>query len=330
MLPNAAHAQVVLTAADSNTGAAGAPGVSQSYPSPSASLGDTEYVGYSGGIGYSAPGGSYILNGPSFTGGSGGSLIAADTAGWYRGGPGGDGLDLSGTNAVINSGIFTGGIGGSVSGTGKTLGAGPGGEGLKTGLSPGPDNSVVSIYGGQFRGGDSGSASGTAGFGFGSDGAGIGLFAYSGTVNIYGGSFTGGNSVFAQDVFNTQYAYDNPAGNGLYNFGANVNIFGGTFTEGKNGFGDILVRDGSTTLYGSFIVNGVANYTGPLTGDGTITGIFQDNNTATILSYEMYGGTLNIKSPAAVPEASTTVSFGLLLALGLGGVVLARKKSAVA
>ena len=36
-------------------------------------------------------------------------------------------------------------------------------------------------------------------------------------------------------------------------------------------------------------------------------------------------------SPAApVPEASTTVSLGLLLALGLGGVVLARKKRAVA
>ena len=35
-------------------------------------------------------------------------------------------------------------------------------------------------------------------------------------------------------------------------------------------------------------------------------------------------------TPAAVPEASTTISFGLLLALGLGGVVLARKKRAVA
>lgn len=31
-------------------------------------------------------------------------------------------------------------------------------------------------------------------------------------------------------------------------------------------------------------------------------------------------------TPAAVPEASTTVSFGLLLALGLGGVTIARKK----
>ena len=33
---------------------------------------------------------------------------------------------------------------------------------------------------------------------------------------------------------------------------------------------------------------------------------------------------------AAVPEASTTVSFGLLLALGLGGVVIAKKKKAAA
>ena len=33
-----------------------------------------------------------------------------------------------------------------------------------------------------------------------------------------------------------------------------------------------------------------------------------------------------LNSPAAVPEASTTVSFGLLLALGLGSMVVAAKK----
>lgn len=33
---------------------------------------------------------------------------------------------------------------------------------------------------------------------------------------------------------------------------------------------------------------------------------------------------------AAVPEASTTISFGLLLALGMGGVMIARKKASVA
>lgn len=43
---------------------------------------------------------------------------------------------------------------------------------------------------------------------------------------------------------------------------------------------------------------------------------------------QITGGFL-IETPAAVPEASTTVSFGLLLALGLGGtVVAARKKKA--
>lgn len=39
---------------------------------------------------------------------------------------------------------------------------------------------------------------------------------------------------------------------------------------------------------------------------------------------------LTLDAPAAVPEASTTLSFGLLLALGLGGVAVAKKKSAKA
>jgi hypothetical protein len=42
------------------------------------------------------------------------------------------------------------------------------------------------------------------------------------------------------------------------------------------------------------------------------------------------GGFLIVSPAAAVPEASTTVSFGLLLALGLGGVVIAKKKKACA
>jgi len=35
-------------------------------------------------------------------------------------------------------------------------------------------------------------------------------------------------------------------------------------------------------------------------------------------------------TPAAVPEASTTISFGLLLALGLGAVAVRKKKAAAA
>ena len=34
-------------------------------------------------------------------------------------------------------------------------------------------------------------------------------------------------------------------------------------------------------------------------------------------------------TPLAVPESSTTISLGLLLALGMGGVVVARKRRKV-
>lgn len=45
---------------------------------------------------------------------------------------------------------------------------------------------------------------------------------------------------------------------------------------------------------------------------------------------ELGTGSITLNVPAAVPEASTTVSFGLLLMLGLGGMAVAakRKKSA--
>ena len=39
-------------------------------------------------------------------------------------------------------------------------------------------------------------------------------------------------------------------------------------------------------------------------------------------------GFLNVTNPAAVPEASTILSFGLLLALGLGGIKIAKRKKA--
>lgn len=61
---------------------------------------------------------------------------------------------------------------------------------------------------------------------------------------------------------------------------------------------------------------------------------FKDPNFGTLGSYEsvypnsrqIVSGFL-IESPAAVPEASTTVSFGLLLTLGLGGaVIMAERK----
>ena len=42
------------------------------------------------------------------------------------------------------------------------------------------------------------------------------------------------------------------------------------------------------------------------------------------------GGSLTLAAPPAVPEASTTVSFGLLLMLGLGGLVVAARRKRAA
>ena len=66
--------------------------------------------------------------------------------------------------------------------------------------------------------------------------------------------------------------------------------------------------------------------TGPETGSSSPPG-----NTETFVGgpeVASFGWSFGVATPAAVPEASTTVSFGLLLALGLGGAVLARKKAA--
>ena len=71
---------------------------------------------------------------------------------------------------------------------------------------------------------------------------------------------------------------------------------------------------------------------------------FQSNTADTVSSnpaggFSYFGGTppgnfgwsFGVPTPAAVPEASTTVSFGLLLMLGMGGVIVAaRKKKAAA
>jgi len=62
--------------------------------------------------------------------------------------------------------------------------------------------------------------------------------------------------------------------------------------------------------------NGISD-TGFITGAGTNSAGFQ------------YAFLLTPNAPAAVPEASTTVSFGLLLVLGLGGAVIAAKRKKV-
>ncbi len=95
--------------------------------------------------------------------------------------------------------------------------------------------------------------------------------------------------------------------------------------------------DNNITFYTTSIVTGVGTYTlqpgfATLDLQGiTYSGEFTStiSGVPTIAARGIAGGSL-IVTPAAVPEASTTVSFGLLLALGMGGVVIAAKKKKVA
>ena len=86
----------------------------------------------------------------------------------------------------------------------------------------------------------------------------------------------------------------------------------------------MLVFDPGNALTGTFPIQpGVISGTGFSGSVETVEG----SNLRAITS----GDLIVSATPAAVPEASTTVSFGLLLTLGLGGaVVTARRKKAAA
>ena len=91
--------------------------------------------------------------------------------------------------------------------------------------------------------------------------------------------------------------------------------------------GDGLTGTGSGTVQQFFVPDGATTLTlgfadaGNFVGD---PGFYADNVGRDTVSF-------SVNAPAAVPEASTTVSFGLLLALGLGGLVVSakRKKASV-
>ncbi len=106
-----------------------------------------------------------------------------------------------------------------------------------------------------------------------------------------------------------------------------INIYGGNITyiaTQDTGVMDIFGTGLTETFLGTSSPFQDYSVTGTLQ-DGTALNVLYGNNNGTLL----FNGQPAVPTPA-VPEASTTVSFGLLLALGLGSVVLARKKSAVA
>ena len=117
------------------------------------------------------------------------------------------------------------------------------------------------------------------------------------------------------------------------------------FVDGNGNYpisGTTQFSDGTSILYATVIgaINNT-NYTGTgtdtfsptlstgkfagATGTATFTATVIDQTAKTIK--DQYSGSVIIP-PAAVPEASSVVSLALLLMLGVGGVLVARKKAA--
>ena len=99
-----------------------------------------------------------------------------------------------------------------------------------------------------------------------------------------------------------------------------VNVTGGniaSFSTAGTSLIDIFGTGLTETFLGAF-----SNYT-----EYGITGNLRSGDVVNATYFD-YGGTLefNNATPPVVPEASTTVSLGLLLALGLGGLVVAAKR----
>jgi glucose/arabinose dehydrogenase len=119
------------------------------------------------------------------------------------------------------------------------------------------------------------------------------------------------------------------------------------FASGFTNIGDIAFgADGSLYVL-DLSTNGLASQTGP--GSGALIRVDSSGKRTTLLDQGLFlptglvagpddalyisnlgtspgGGQVLRLSLAAVPEASTTVSLGVLLALGLGGLLAARRK----
>ena len=98
-----------------------------------------------------------------------------------------------------------------------------------------------------------------------------------------------------------------------------VNISGGTVSQ------SLYTRDnGTMNLFGTgfteTVVDAEPTYTGYEIKENLQNGTFIDN------TYFDYGGKLSFNSPAAVPEASSVVSLGVLLTLGFGGLLLSARR----
>lgn len=109
--------------------------------------------------------------------------------------------------------------------------------------------------------------------------------------------------------------------------GSTANVYGGVVPTFETDEASILDVFG-TGLTETFLGFNPATGLSPATSFYALTGTLSDGS-ALNAQYADVGGILlfnGVVAAPAVPEASTTVSFGLLLALGLGGLVIAAKR----
>lgn len=159
------------------------------------------------------------------------------------------------------------------------------------------------------------------------------------TVNVNGGSI---DNLSINDT-----SIGNVTGGTIFNgFGAfgtsTANVTGGSIFVLKtsdagtaNVTGGMITNSLSTSNTSILDLLGTGFTETPLPYNGlypryAVTGILQ-NGDPLQATYDYFGGTLEFNGAAAqpVPEASTTISFGLLLCLGLGGLaVSARRRKA--
>ena len=173
----------------------------------------------------------------------------------------------------------------------------------------------------------------------------------SGPVTISGGDVNGGHGVGLVDtgtgvvtISGGGFSADSRAGTAfVIGTGAVAEVTGGLFSApGLDTFSSAPLNIGGSLYLFSFndapfLINGVAmNNTSLMNlspySKNTISGTLANGDGLNTSFREFNSGTvyLNLPLPAAVPEASTTVSLGLLLILGAGGIIASRRRSVIA
>ncbi len=149
----------------------------------------------------------------------------------------------------------------------------------------------------------------------------------AGTANVYGGSVKNilGYDSSVTNIYGGSTFYATALGSSVGGVpgSGTINIYGGGLTylaAEQTGVIDIFGSGLTETYLGTSDPFQIYSLTGTLQ-DGTVLAATYSSDNGTVL----FNGQPAVPIPA-VPEASTTVSLGLLLMLGLGGMAVAAKR----